>query len=431
MNVAVIGTGYVGLVSGSCLAELGHHVTCVDTDADKVARLQAGMIPIFEPGLEELVKRNVAAGRLKFTTSYGDAVPGADVVSIAVGTPSAPDGSADLQYVFAAVESVAKHLTGYAVVADKSTVPVGTSEEVAKCVSKYYTGPFDVVSNPEILREGHAVQDFLHPTRIIIGSSSQKATDVILRLYAFLDCPKFVMSPRSAELTKYAANAFLATKISFINEIAHLAEEVGADVEEVAEGIGSDPRIGKDFLRAGLGWGGSCFPKDVRAIRHLGAQVSHSMPIVSAACDMNDRARSRVVDRVEKQLGSLQGKTIAMMGLAFKNNTDDTRESAALDLISAFAAHGAKIQAYDPEAHVYQTELVDLFTRHQDPYEAMRDADVLVIATEWDEFRTLDLLRAKQLMRGQMIVDGRNLLDGDVARQTGFTYLRVGVASSS
>ena len=426
MNVAVIGTGYVGLVSGSCLAELGHHVTCVDSDDQKVARLQAGHIPIFEPGLEELVKRNVQAGRLRFTTSYGEAVPGAELISIAVGTPSADDGSADLQYVFAAAQSVAQHLTGYAVIADKSTVPVGTSEAVAAIIKEVYHGPFDVVSNPEILREGHAVQDFLHPTRIIIGSASQQATDVVLRLYAFLDCQKLVMSPRSAELTKYAANAFLATKISFINEIAHLAEEVGADVEEVAQGIGSDPRIGKDFLRAGLGWGGSCFPKDVRAIRHLGGQYGQSMPIVSAACEMNERSRMRLIERLERRVGSLEGKEIGLLGLAFKNNTDDTRESAALALVGYFVARGARVRAYDPEAHVYQPEVAASFQRCADPYHAIDQVDVLVLATEWDEFRTLDLARVKTLMRGQIIMDGRNLLDKTSVEQAGFTYLGVG-----
>lgn len=426
MHVAVIGTGYVGLVSGSCLAELGHHVICVDTDAEKVARLRAGEIPIFEPGLEELVKRNVHAGRLQFTTSYAEAVPRAEVISIAVGTPSAEDGSADLRFVYAAAESIAQHLTGYAVIADKSTVPVGTSEVVTEIVSKFYHGPFDVVSNPEILREGHAVQDFLNPTRIIIGSSSQRATDVILRLYAFLNCQKFVMSPRSAELTKYAANAFLATKISFINEIAHLAEEVGADVEEVAQGIGSDPRIGKDFLRAGLGWGGSCFPKDVRAIRHLASQYQHSMPIVTAACEMNERSRTRLVERLMKHIENLEGKQIAILGLSFKNNTDDTRESAALELIKQFSAQGASICAYDPEAKVYQQDVAALFTRCEDPYQAARGADVLILATEWDEFRGVDLSRLKQEMRGTILMDGRNLLDPEAVRQAGFLYLGVG-----
>ncbi len=426
MHVAVIGTGYVGLVSGSCLAELGHQVTCVDTDLNKVTRLQSGEIPIFEPGLEELVKRNVHAGRLHFTGSYADAVPGADVVSIAVGTPSSADGSADLTFVYTAASAIAEHLSGYTVIADKSTVPVGTAEEVEKIIREKYQGTYDVVSNPEILREGHAVQDFLHPTRIIIGSSSQQATDVILQLYTFLDCQKIVMSPRSAELTKYAANAFLATKISFINEIAHLAEEVGADIDEVAQGIGSDPRIGREFLRAGLGWGGSCFPKDVLAIRHLARKYQQQMPIVSAACTMNERSRSRVMERLEKQMGVLEGKNIGLLGLSFKNNTDDTRESAALELLKLFVSRRAQVRAYDPEAHVHQTDLLPLFTRLDDPYAVVKDADAVVIATEWDEFRTLDLDRMKREMRGSILVDGRNLFNPSLVRAAGFMYIGIG-----
>ncbi|MCC6563879.1 UDP-glucose/GDP-mannose dehydrogenase family protein [Candidatus Uhrbacteria bacterium] len=426
MNVAVIGTGYVGLVSGACLAELGHHVSCVDVDPVKIEKLRQGVMPIFEPGLEELVKRNVANGRLKFTTEYSEAVPNAEFISIAVGTPSADDGSADMQYVFSAAEMIGKHLKRYAVIADKSTVPVGTSEQVTEIIRKNFSGEFDVISNPEILREGHAVSDFLKPTRIIIGSPSPRASEVAQRLYAFLDCPKFVMSPRSAELTKYAANAFLATKISFINEIAHLAEELGADIEEVAAGIGSDPRIGKDFLRAGLGWGGSCFPKDVRAIRHKAGTVGREMPIVNAALEMNARAKDRVVERIEKATGGLSGKRVALLGLAFKNNTDDTRESAALELLRRFLAAGATVGAYDPEAHVYDAELETKFERHENALDAVRNADVLVIATEWDEFRSMDLSALKLAMKGNLIMDARNLLKPDEARKVGFTYLSIG-----
>ncbi len=426
MKVAVIGTGYVGLVSGACLAELGHNVSCVDVDPAKIENLRQGKMPIFEPGLEELVKRNVGNGRLKFTTEYSEAVPEAEFVSIAVGTPSADDGSADMKYVFAAAEMVGKHLKRYTVVADKSTVPVGTSEQVAEIIRGQYSGEFDVISNPEILREGHAVSDFLNPTRIIIGSPSPRATEVTQRMYAFLNCPKLVMSPRSAELTKYAANAFLATKISFINEIAHLAEELGADVEEVAAGIGSDPRIGKDFLRAGLGWGGSCFPKDVRAIRHKAGTVGREMPIVSAALEMNTRAKDRVVERIEKATGGLSGKRVALLGLAFKNNTDDTRESAALELLRRFLAAGATVGAYDPEAHVYDAALENQFERFEHALDAVRNADVLVIATEWDEFRSLDLPAIGAIMKGSLIMDARNLLKPDEARKAGFTYLSIG-----
>jgi len=428
MNVAVIGTGYVGLVSGSCLAELGHYVTCVDTDAEKVDRLKNGMMPIFEPGLEELVKRNEASGRLRFTTEYAEAVPTANVVSIAVGTPSAPDGSADMSFVYAAAEQIGRHLQSYTVIADKSTVPVGTSAEVAEVIGAIYSGEFDVVSNPEILREGHAITDFMNPTRIIIGANNEKAAEIMLKLYAFLECPKLVMSPRSAELTKYAANAFLATKISYINEIAHLAEELGADVEEVAVGIGADPRIGRDFLRAGLGWGGSCFPKDVRAILHTASTVQQEMPIVRAAIEMNARAKTRVVERLEAALGSLQDKNISLLGLSFKNNTDDTRESAAIEIMKRMAEKGAHVRAYDPEAKVQEETLFELFERAPDPYAATQDADALVIATEWDEFRSLDLARLRTLMKGDIVMDARNLLHPEEAQKMGFRYFRIGRA---
>jgi len=428
MNVAVIGTGYVGLVSGSCLAELGHHVTCVDTDAEKVERLKNGIMPIFEPGLEELVKRNEASGRLRFTTEYAEAVPTADVVSIAVGTPSAPDGSADLSFVYVAAEQIARHLQSYTVIADKSTVPVGTSEEVTEVIGAIYSGEFDVVSNPEILREGHAITDFMNPTRIIIGANNKRASEIMLKLYAFLDCPKLVMSPRSAELTKYAANAFLATKISYINEIAHLAEELGADVEEVASGIGADPRIGRDFLRAGLGWGGSCFPKDVRAILHTASTVQQEMPIVRAAIEMNARAKTRVVERLENALGSFQDKNISLLGLSFKNNTDDTRESAAIEIMKRMAEKGARVRAYDPEAKIQEETLFEIFERALDPYAAAQDADALVIATEWDEFRSLDLARLKTLMKGDVVMDARNLLQPEEAQKIGFRYFRIGRA---
>jgi UDPglucose 6-dehydrogenase len=428
MNVAVVGIGYVGLVSGACLAELGHHVMCVDVDPQKIEKLRQGIMPIFEPGLEETVKRNVANGRLKFTSDYAEAVPGADFVSIAVGTPSAADGSADLSYVFAAAESIGQHLKKYVVIADKSTVPVGTAEQVRERIAKHYSGEFDVISNPEILREGHAVSDFMNPTRIIIGSPSERATLVARELFAFLDCPKLVMSPRSAELTKYAANAFLATKISYINEIAHLAEKLGADIEEVATGIGSDPRIGKDFLRAGLGWGGSCFPKDVRAIRKVGESLGHPMPIVSAACEMNERAKSRVVERVAEALGGLSGKKIGLLGLAFKNNTDDTRESAALELIRHFSDAGATVTAYDPEAYIYDESLAKRFTRVAAAIDVAHDADAIVIATEWDEFRSLDLPSLRKITKGDLLMDARNLLKPAAVKAAGFRSLSVGRA---
>jgi UDPglucose 6-dehydrogenase len=428
MKVAVIGTGYVGLVSGACLAEIGHHVICVDVDPAKIDRLRRNEMPIYEPGLAEVVKRNVAVSRLRFTTSYAEAVPGAQVVSIGVGTPSAEDGSADLRYVFAAAEEIAKHLTSYAVIVDKSTVPVGTSEAVADIIRKNGALDFDVVSNPETLREGKAVSDFLKPDRIIIGADNPRAAQVMLDLYAPILCQKLVMHPRSAELAKYAANAFLATKISFINEIAHLAEDLGADVNDVAAAIGSDARIGPHFLKAGLGWGGSCFPKDVKAIRYVGRGAGHDMPIVSAAMSMNERARSRVLERVSAALNGLKGKRIGLLGLAFKNDTDDTRESAAIDLAKRFLAAGAQVRAYDPVAVVHDADVSKMVLRVTSIEDAAKNMDALVIATEWDHFKKLDLPKLKSLMAGSVLFDGRNLLDPAVARKHGFIYLSVGRA---
>lgn len=427
MRVAVIGTGYVGLVSGACLADLGHTVICVDVDAAKVGKLRQGVMTIFEPGLEELVARNVKAGRLAFTTDYVEAIPGAEVISMAIGTPSAPDGSADMTAFFAAAEMVAQSLTGYAVIANKSTVPVGTAEKVEELVRRFYRGEFDVISNPEFLREGHAVYDFLHPARVVIGSDSHRASDVMIHLYGYLDCPKLVMDRRSAELTKYAANAFLATKISFINEIAHLAEVVGADVEQVAKGIGSDPRIGKEFLRAGLGWGGSCFPKDVRALLHLGEQHDYPLPVTRSAFEMNKLTRSRVVDRLERELETLEGRRVTLLGLAFKGNTDDTRESAAIDLIKTLLARGARVRAYDPIARLAASDLNGHELEHaSDPYAAAEGAHAVILATDWEEFRALDLQRLASAMEGRVFFDARNLFHPDQARDAGFRYFGVG-----
>lgn len=426
MKVAAIGTGYVGLVSGTCLAERGHHVTCVDVDEAKIQMLRNGESPIYEPGLEGLIEKNVAAGRLRFSSDYREAVPDADVVLIGVGTPPNPDGSANTRYVEAAARETAKHLNGYTVVANKSTVPVGTRDLVSAIIAEQCLGEFDVVSNPEMLREGCAVNDFLQPARIIIGSDSARATERMLDLYRAFESPKLVMSPRSAELTKYAANSFLATKISFINEVAHLAEEVGADIEEVAEGIGSDPRIGNRFLRAGLGWGGSCFPKDVRAMLHMGKKAERRMPIIEAAFEVNDLARKRVAERLEKILLSLDGKRIALLGLAFKNDTDDTRESAALELVHHLAEAGAQVSAYDPKAKIHDENIESKIDRAEDPYACSMDADALVIATEWDEFRGLDLAKLRACMRGDVLMDARNLLKSDEATEKGFRYFRVG-----
>ena len=427
MRVAVIGTGYVGLVSGACLAELGHSVCCVDVDETKITNLKRGIMPIYEPGLEEIVVRNEKAGRLQFTMDYAEAIPGAEAVIMAIGTPSAEDGSVDMTAFDTAVQSVAQNVRGPIVLVDKSTVPVGTAERIERIARSLTDYPIDVISNPEFLREGHAVYDFLTPARVVIGSASSRATDVMIHLYGYLDCPKYVMDRRSAELTKYAANAFLATKISFINEIAHLAEEVGADVTEVAKGIGSDPRIGKEFLRAGLGWGGSCFPKDVRAIMHLADKHQHPLPIVRAAHAMNKRARERVVERIERTMEPIAGKKVAILGIAFKGNTDDTRESASVDLLSMLRARGATVCAYDPVAKIANDAIAGgPVVIHTDPYEAVVGADVVIVATEWEEFRALDLARLREAMIGDLLVDARNLFRPDDAARAGFRYLGVG-----
>ncbi|MFA6504071.1 MAG: UDP-glucose/GDP-mannose dehydrogenase family protein [Patescibacteria group bacterium] len=427
MRITVIGTGYVGLVSGACLAEMGHQVVCLDVQVDKIDMLNQGIMPIYEQGLDELVQRNVKAGRLSFTSSYEQAVPSAELISMAVGTPSADDGSVDMQYVWSAAREISKHLTDYVVIADKSTVPVGTAEEVERIVREGSGIECDVISNPEFLREGHAVFDFLQPARIVIGSNSKQATEIMLRAYEHVDCPKLVMDRRSAELTKYAANAFLATKISFINEMAMLAEELGADVTQVAAGIGSDPRIGKDFLRAGLGWGGSCFPKDVRAIRKMGENLGVPLPIVNAAFETNSGTRKRVIDRLENALGGLGDKKVAVLGLAFKDNTDDTRESAALDLIKYLKYRGADVRVHDPVAKVKPHEVNGHELEHVDcPYEACRGAHAVVVVTEWEQFRTLDLVRLKELAEGDVLIDARNLFDPTRAHESGWRHYSVG-----
>jgi len=427
MKITIIGTGYVGLVSGACLAELGNVVTCLDVQVEKIQKLKNGIMPIYEPGLDSVVARNVQAGRLFFTDSYEEAIPGAELISIAVGTPSASDGSVDMQYVEAAARDIGAHITEYTVVADKSTVPVGTAEKVESIIREASGINIDVVSNPEFLREGHAVYDFLNPARIVIGSATQDASARMLRAYEHVDCPKLVMDRRSAELTKYAANSFLATKISFINEMAVLAEEVGADISHVAAGIGSDPRIGKQFLKAGPGWGGSCFPKDVRAMRYLGEQTGVSLPVVNAAHDLNEQARIRMAKRLESKLGNLDQKKIAVLGLAFKGNTDDTRESAAVEMIRYLISRGATVVAHDPVAKVEPHDLDGYNLTHIDcPYEASAGAYAVIVATEWEQFRTIDLAKLRHATEGDLLVDARNLFDPTRAKEAGWEYLSIG-----
>lgn len=426
MRIAVIGTGYVGLVSGTCFAEIGHDVICVDISPEKIENLKKGIMPIHEDGLEEMVKRHYAHGSLRFTTSYAEAIPGAEAVLIAVGTPSSADGAADLRFVFDAAEEIGKHLSDYAVIVDKSTVPVGTAEQVKNHIAKHAEHDFDVVSNPEILREGIAVNDFMNPSRIIIGSDSPKATEKMLELYAPLSCQKLLMSPRSAELTKYAANSFIATKISYINELARFAEKVGASIEEVALGIGTDPRIGMGSLRPGPGWGGSCFPKDVKALMHMAHEQDMDLPIIEAAHHSNITMREHVVKRLETALGDLSGKNVGVLGIAFKNNTDDIRESPAIDIMKHLAFRGATILAFDPIAARGEDEHIGTFKRVGSPEEAAKDADALLIATEWEEFKHLDLTAISAAMRGNLLFDARNMLQASDKRLGAFTYLRIG-----
>jgi UDPglucose 6-dehydrogenase len=435
MKIAMIGAGYVGLVSGACFSEFGVTVTCVDKDAEKIARLRAGEIPIFEPGLDDLVARNAQAGRLAFASDLPAAVAGADAVFIAVGTPSRRgDGHADLTYVYAAAREIAHALTGYAVVVTKSTVPVGTGREVARIIHE--TNPqadFDVVSNPEFLREGSAINDFMRPDRIVIGSDDPESTRLMRDLYAPFQRNHdrvIVMDARSAELTKYAANAMLATRISFMNEIANLAEKLGADIEHVRKGIGADPRIGYHFLYPGAGYGGSCFPKDVKALLHTAAEAGGSLPILEAVEETNARQKQVLGEKIAKRFGgTVRGRRVALWGLAFKPNTNDMREAPSRVLIDALLAGGATVRAYDPVAmdeakHLYAgragIELAD------SPLAALDGADVLAIITEWTEFRSPDFDAIKARLKTPAIFDGRNLYDPEQVARHGLEYYPIG-----
>ncbi len=438
MKVTIFGTGYVGLVTGACLAEMGNHVVCVDVDTNKVERLKAGDIPIFEPGLEPMVVRNHAEGRLAFTTDAAPAIAHGEVVFIAVGTPPDEDGSADLQYVLAVAKTIGDHIDRYTVVVNKSTVPVGTADRVRAAVAERLKArgvdvPFDVVSNPEFLKEGDAVEDCLRPDRIIVGASSQKAIGVLRKLYAPFNRNHdrmVVMDERSAELTKYAANAMLATKISFMNEIANIAEHVGADVELVRQGIGADPRIGYHFIYPGAGYGGSCFPKDVQALARTAHSVGYDARLLEAVEAVNDAQKSRLFALLSKHFGGkLEGLTIAVWGLAFKPNTDDMREASSRRLMEQLWDAGARVRAFDPEAadetrRIYG-ERDDLVLVER-PYEALEGADALVIVTEWKAFRSPDFARVKSLLATPVIVDGRNLYDPAAVEEAGIAYYGIG-----
>jgi len=432
MRIAVIGTGYVGLVSGACFSEFGVNVVCVDKDQAKIGALQRGKMPIYEPGLETLVDSNVRAGRLSFTTDLKAAVDGADAVFIAVGTPSRRgDGHADLSYVFAAAEEVAAALDGYTVVVTKSTVPVGTGREVARIIRNARPdADFDVASNPEFLREGSAINDFMRPDRVVIGTDGERARQLLRALYRplyLIETPIIFTNLETAELIKYAANTFLATKITFINEIADLCERVGADVHDVAKGIGLDGRIGRKFLHQGPGYGGSCFPKDTLALVRTAQEVGSPLRIVETVVAVNDARKERMAERIINVCGRpMSGKTIAILGLTFKPNTDDMRESPSLTIIPALQRAGATVRAFDPEGMREAKLLLPDVTYCRDAYDAMSGADALVILTEWNEFRALDLDRVKRLLRRPLILDLRNIYNPDEMAAAGFEYDCIG-----
>ena len=431
MHIAVSGTGYVGLVTGACFAEFGVDVTCVDIDSDKIDRLIAGEMPIYEPGLEQLVTKNVQSGRLRFTTDLKQAVEQALVVFLAVGTPPKSDGSPDLSFVEAAARSIAEHMNGYKVVVTKSTVPIGTGEHLRELIreNSKSTVNFGVVSNPEFLREGAAINDFMRPDRVVVGSRDDEAIAIMRDLYRplhLIEVPFVVTSLEAAELTKYAANAFLATKISFINEIANLCESIGCDVHDVARAIGMDRRIGSKFLHPGPGFGGSCFPKDTQALASVAREFGRDSIIVDAVIEVNRRQRQAMIPKIEKLLGEVKGKTVAILGLAFKPETDDMRESPAIDIISGLLEHGATVRAYDPVAMNEAAKVLPKVIFAGDEYEAVTDADALVFMTEWNQFRALDMGRVRDLMRSPRIADLRNIYDPADMRALGFEYVGVG-----
>ncbi len=428
MNIAVVGTGYVGLVAGACLAKLGNNTTCVDVDQEKINRIKQGEIPIYEPGLEKVVLDEVKSGRLNFSNSLKDVLDNVEVVFIAVGTPSRKDGKADLQYVEAVAGEIAENIKDYKVIVDKSTVPVGTGKLVTDIIREQYKGDFDVVSNPEFLREGSAVQDFMEPDRIVIGANSNRARDIMLKIYEPLDYPKITVSVESAEMIKYASNAFLATKISFINEIANICERVGADVEDVARGMGFDKRIGPKFLQAGIGYGGSCFPKDVNALNQIAGTKGYDFKLLKAVIEVNNKQRLIVIDKLEELLGNLNGQNIAVLGLAFKANTDDIRESAAIDIIRILTGLGANVSTYDPKAAKNAHNALNGTVKfHDNPYAAVKDAKAVIIATEWPEFKELDYDKIKNLIKEpHILIDGRNLLAGADMEKMGYHYVGIG-----
>jgi UDPglucose 6-dehydrogenase len=430
MRVAVVGTGYVGLVAGACFAESGNDVVCVDNNPTKVRLLRRGKVPIYEPGLEEMVRRNRTEGRLSFTTTLPKAVRESAVVFIAVGTPQGEDGSADLRHVLDVARAIARAMNGYKVIVDKSTVPVGTSEKVREVIRRETTHPFSVVSNPEFLKQGAAIDDFMKPDRVVIGVEDPRAQALMLELYepfTRTGAPIMMMDCASAELAKYAANAMLATRISFMNEVANVCELVGADVDQVRRAIGADKRIGTSFLFPGVGYGGSCFPKDVQAMRRFAADKEYDFKILDAVEEVNRLQKTKLLATMRKHFGSLKGKTVAVWGLAFKPRTDDMREAPAIPLIEALLSAGASVQAFDPEAmRVAKGIFGSRITYAASGYDAVKGADALAIVTEWNEFRRPDFGRIRSLMRSPIVFDGRNLFAPAHMKQNGITYYSIG-----
>jgi UDPglucose 6-dehydrogenase len=431
MKIAVVGTGYVGLVTGTCFAETGNHVICVDIDAEKVAKMKAGKVPIYEPGLETLFERNIKQGRLVFTTELEEAVHQSDIIFLALPTPPGADGSADLSFILKVASQLGKMIWNYKIIIDKSTVPVGTAEKVQNAIAEKTDIPFDVVSNPEFLREGFAVNDFMKPDRVVIGTSSEKARGILGELYKpFVrqGNPVLFMDEKSAELTKYAANSFLATKITFMNEIANFCEKVGADVDSVRIGIGSDTRIGKRFLFPGIGFGGSCFPKDVQALVKSGKEYGYLFNIIDAVLQINDMQKLVLVEKLKDYFrGKLKDLKIGLWGLAFKPETDDIREAPALYIIEELLKEGVEVSAFDPEA-MENVKMVfgDRITFCDNQYDVLQDADALMIATEWSMFRSPDFEQMKEMMKQPVIFDGRNLYDTESMKQSGFYYSSIG-----
>jgi UDPglucose 6-dehydrogenase len=431
-NICVIGTGYVGLPSAACFADLGNDVICLDIDEKRIERLKQGEMPLYEPGLEEIVRRNYAAGRLRFTTSYSESIPNADFIFIAVGTPMSDSGAADLSYVEAAASTLAKHLREHTIIINKSTVPIGTGDLVASIIDRSLNGnrstaTFAVVSNPEFLREGSAVHDFQQPDRVVLGSTNPAAAEQVAELYAPLKAPVIITDLRTAEMIKYASNAILATRISFINEIAHMCDALGADVKVVAQGMGYDKRIGRQFLDAGIGYGGSCFPKDVKALAHMAEKSNLHPQLLLAVMDINTDARRYFVQKIERTLGSVTGRTIGVWGLAFKPNTDDMREAASIDIISMLVRKGAEIQAYDPAATESAKRVLPGAVQYcSDPYQAAQNADAILLLTEWNLFKQVDFERVKEAMKRPILLDGRNLYEPEEMVKQGFIYRAIG-----